>query len=98
MERITFIISHLESNFQLLALLLFYTVPIARKHDDPSALRYIMSFSVGHPFVCRNIEFVSLSVEGQSFMLNQIRKMIGNMRNCMNICSRLKYRACNRNN
>lgn len=48
-----------------------------RKYDDPSAKRYIMSFSVGEPFLCSDLEFVSLKVEGQSFMLHQIRKMIG---------------------
>ena len=38
-----------------------------------------MSFSIGLPFVANDIEFVSLIVEGQSFMLHQIRKMIGKM-------------------
>ena len=36
-----------------------------------------MSFNVGHPFVKNDVEFVVLSVEGQSFMMHQIRKMIG---------------------
>ncbi len=52
---------------------------VYRKYEDPSANRYIMSFNVGHPFVRGDVEFVSLTVEGQSFMLHQIRKMIGQL-------------------
>ena len=39
-----------------------------------------MSFDVGHPFVRGDVEFVSLTVEGWSFVLHQIRKMIGQLR------------------
>ena len=31
----------------------------------------------GEPFVREGIEFVAMTVRGQSFMLHQIRKMIG---------------------
>ncbi|XP_048506702.1 pseudouridylate synthase 1 homolog isoform X2 [Athalia rosae] len=43
---------------------------------DPSASRYIMSFSCSEPFVSRDMEFVTLKVKGQSFILHQIRKMV----------------------
>ena len=36
-----------------------------------------MSFTAGEPFVVQNVEFIVLQVEGQGFMLHQIRKMIG---------------------
>lgn len=36
-----------------------------------------MSFVIGSPFIRNDLEFVSLIVEGQSFMIHQIRKMIG---------------------
>jgi len=32
---------------------------------------------VGEPFEWSDLEFVALTVHGQSFMLHQIRKMIG---------------------
>ncbi|KAM3962165.1 LOW QUALITY PROTEIN: pseudouridine synthase 1 [Aphomia sociella] len=51
-----------------------------RKHfQDPSSLRYMMSFSVEKVFVSSDMEFAVLLVKGQSFMLHQIRKMVGLM-------------------
>lgn len=44
---------------------------------DPSAKRYIMEMYCGEPFVRENIEFAVIQVKGQSFMMHQIRKMIG---------------------
>ena len=52
---------------------------------DPRAKRYIMSFAAENPFIVNNMEFITLKVKGQSFVLHQIRKMvamaIGLMRN-----------------
>lgn len=44
---------------------------------DPSAKRYIMEMFCGEPFVRENVEFAVIQVKGQSFMMHQIRKMIG---------------------
>ncbi|KAL6469819.1 hypothetical protein MHYP_G00209380 [Metynnis hypsauchen] len=44
---------------------------------DPSAKRYITHMSCGEPFVRQGAEFAVITVRGQSFMMHQIRKMIG---------------------
>ena len=54
-----------------------YTVRVAP--DDPAAMRYILSFDCSMPFVVNGVEFVRTTVVGQSFMLHQIRKLIGTM-------------------
>lgn len=48
-----------------------------KKPKDPSAKRYIMSFECEKPFLSNDVEFAVVKVKGQSFMLHQIRKMVG---------------------
>ncbi|EHA8592431.1 tRNA pseudouridine synthase A [Cocos nucifera] len=64
----------------------FHNFTTRTKAEDPSAQRYIISFNAGRVVRIEGIEFVRCEVVGQSFMLHQIRKMIGLavavMRNC----------------
>jgi len=54
-----------------------YTVKV--KPTDSQAKRYILSFDCSEPFMVDGEEFVRCTVLGQSFMLHQIRKLIGMM-------------------
>ncbi|KAI3776513.1 hypothetical protein L1987_46298 [Smallanthus sonchifolius] len=64
----------------------FHNFTTRTKAADPSANRYIISFHASTTVAVDGIEFVKCEVVGQSFMLHQIRKMIGVsvaiMRNC----------------
>ena len=44
---------------------------------DPRAKRYIMKFECSDTFISQGMEFITLQIKGQSFMLHQIRKMVG---------------------
>ncbi|KAI9332144.1 pseudouridine synthase [Zopfochytrium polystomum] len=52
-----------------------YTVNCPFK--EAAAKRFIRSFECSSPFVREEIEWVTLTVHGQAFMLHQIRKMVG---------------------
>lgn len=55
----------------------FHNYTSRKKPTDPSASRYMKSFVCEEPFVRRDVEFTILKVQGQSFMMHQIRKMVG---------------------
>ncbi|XP_050679457.1 pseudouridylate synthase 1 homolog isoform X1 [Leptidea sinapis] len=57
----------------------FHNFTEKKHHNDPSASRYMMSFSLERVFNECEMEFAELCVKGQSFMLHQIRKMVGLM-------------------
>eukprot|EP01138_Halocafeteria_seosinensis_P004212 gb/GECG01004307.1/.p1 GENE.gb/GECG01004307.1/~~gb/GECG01004307.1/.p1 ORF type:complete len:544 (+),score=73.60 gb/GECG01004307.1/:1-1632(+) len=46
-------------------------------HGDASCFRIIREFEVSDPFLVDDIEYVRFRIRGQSFMLNQIRHMVG---------------------
>ncbi|KAA8537450.1 hypothetical protein F0562_026863 [Nyssa sinensis] len=64
----------------------FHNFTTRIKAEDPSARRFIVSFDANITVTVEGIEFVKCEVVGQSFMLHQIRKLIGLavaiMRNC----------------
>ncbi|RXH73370.1 hypothetical protein DVH24_013054 [Malus domestica] len=55
----------------------FHNFTTRTKAVDPAAQRYIISFNANTTVTVEGMEFVKCEVVGQSFMLHQIRKMIG---------------------
>ncbi|KAF5598766.1 tRNA pseudouridine38-40 synthase [Fusarium pseudocircinatum] len=56
----------------------FHNYTVQKSFFDPSAKRHIKSFVVNpKPIIINDTEWLSLKVHGQSFMMHQIRKMVG---------------------
>jgi tRNA pseudouridine38-40 synthase len=56
----------------------FHNYTVQKQFRDPSAKRVIKSFIVNpEPILINSTEWLSLKVHGQSFMMHQIRKMVG---------------------
>lgn len=55
----------------------FHNFTSGRAPSDNSSMRYILEISCSPPFQYEEMEFAKITVRGQSFMLHQIRKMIG---------------------
>lgn len=56
----------------------FHNYTIQKAPNDPSAMRHIKSFQVNpEPIQINDTQWLSLKVHGQSFMMHQIRKMVG---------------------
>ncbi|KAI9895094.1 MAG: tRNA pseudouridine synthase 1 [Vezdaea aestivalis] len=54
----------------------FHNYTIEKTQQDPSAKRIIKSFTAADPILVGDMEWISLKVHGQSFMMHQIRKMV----------------------
>ncbi|ERM96301.1 hypothetical protein AMTRI_Chr09g35040 [Amborella trichopoda] len=55
----------------------FHNLTTRTKAECPSAFRYILSFEANEVVTVDGIDFIKCVVLGQSFMLHQIRKMVG---------------------
>ena len=55
----------------------FHNFTIGKDFRDRSDQRFMKRLTISDPFLVNDTEWVSIKFHGQSFMLHQIRKMIG---------------------
>lgn len=57
----------------------YHNFTIRKEPNDPSCRRYMMKLECPPPFIPDNseVEFAKIQVKGQSFMMHQIRRMVG---------------------
>lgn len=55
----------------------FHNYTVDKSATDPSAKRHIKSFIVTDPILIDGTEWLACRVHGQSFMMHQIRKLVG---------------------
>jgi tRNA pseudouridine38-40 synthase len=55
----------------------YHNFTVGKKFEEESSTRYIISFKCSDPFIRNGVEWLSLKIQGQAFMIHQIRKMIG---------------------
>lgn len=55
----------------------FHNFTARKKFLDDSSKRYIIDIECGEPFERNGLEWIVIRIKGQSFMMHQIRKMVG---------------------
>ncbi|EMR11776.1 tRNA pseudouridine(38-40) synthase [Pneumocystis murina B123] len=54
----------------------FHNFTVGKTFNNKSVYRLIKSFTISDPKLIQNMEWISIKIHGQSFMLHQIRKMV----------------------
>lgn len=55
----------------------FHNFTVGKAWREPSSKRVMKRMEISDPFIVGKTEYVSMTLHGQSFMLHQIRKMVG---------------------